>query len=346
MRRKSIGLVGYFGWGNFGDELFLKAHREYLSDIFDLSVVHDLFEEPYFSPDAEAHLDTYDAFLVGGGDLINPARVSGLYWRMKYLNRPTYVFGIGVPSRGGISERALTAYRQFFQHPNCRLTVARDQESMKWITKHLEPVGRVTWHPDPVCAMARPPASTQESKVLGVVMRGHRSLKPDFAPVRKLVDYAKSLEYDVRHLVLATGSIRDIDREIAEEIARPGEPVVFSDSLDDLCQQISACSLLATIKFHGMVVATMYGVPSIAMSVTPKNKNFLKMIDRKEMSAPYSAPDLWKRLPYYPAPIHQLVRGSLFRRAKEGYLLLRHEMARDLGVNLDGSALAAGQPKS
>ncbi len=44
----------------------------------------------------------------------------------------------------------------------------------------------------------------------------------------------------------------------------------------------------------------------IAMSVTPKNRNFLKMIDRAEMLTSYTEPKLKDRLTMYPAPIHQL----------------------------------------
>lgn len=39
-----IGLVGFFGWGNFGDELFIKAHRQYLGDIATLEPINNLIK--------------------------------------------------------------------------------------------------------------------------------------------------------------------------------------------------------------------------------------------------------------------------------------------------------------
>ncbi len=39
---KRIGLVGFLGWGNFGDELFVETYRRYLSQDFEVSVIHDL----------------------------------------------------------------------------------------------------------------------------------------------------------------------------------------------------------------------------------------------------------------------------------------------------------------
>ena len=88
---KRIGMVGYFGWGNFGDELFLKVHRQHLEDKYDLQVVHDLQQEPYHSRPLAEVVDEYDGFLIGGGDLLNPLRVSGLYWQMEYLKKPVIV---------------------------------------------------------------------------------------------------------------------------------------------------------------------------------------------------------------------------------------------------------------
>src|SRR4028118_1926988 len=96
--RPKVGLVGYFGWGNFGDELFIETHRQYLSRHYDLEVVHDLLTEPYFTRPIEEVVEKYDAFLIGGGDLLNPARVSNLYWRMEYLQKPVFVMGLGVPT--------------------------------------------------------------------------------------------------------------------------------------------------------------------------------------------------------------------------------------------------------
>src|SRR5699024_11062194 len=98
----------------------------------------------------------------------------------------------------------------------------------------------------------------------------------------------------------------------------------------ELCQEISKVELLATIKFHGLVVATMYGVPAIAMSVTPKNRNFLRMIERPEMLVSYTSEGLPDRIHKHPARIHQRVRGHLYRTSREGYELLRSKLVESL----------------
>lgn len=323
-----IALVGYFGWGNFGDELFIKAHHQYLGKTHDLFVANDLLEEPYFSRPVSEIVGDSDAVLIGGGDLLNPARVSPLYWDMSWLEKPVFIYGIGVPKQTMKRENVLNHYREFIAHENCKLIVARDVESYNWIKENLNPGDKLTWYPDSVCAMARPEPYATEDKILGVVMREHRSLSEDMEPLRRMINEAKQLNYKIRHLVLANGVLGQADLKRAQLIAEPDEEVVHSENLEELCSQVGACSLLATIKFHGMVVATMYGVPSIAMSVTPKNRNFLRMIERPEMLASYTEPSLYQRLSHFPARIPQVVRGSLFRQAKAGYAHLAEAIDR------------------
>lgn len=328
---KRIAMVGYFGWGNFGDELFLEVHRQQLGKKYDLVVANDLLVEPYFSRAVTETVSAVDAVLIGGGDLLNPLRVSELYWQKAYLEKPTFIYGLGVPSQPFRRERVLARYREFFSHENCKLIVARDVESYDWIRDNLNPGEKLVWHPDPVCSLARPAARAATEKTLGVVMREHRSLNEDMSSVRRLIDEAKRMDYRIKHLVLSTMSLGEADLGRARLIAEPDEEIVTSEDVLELCTEISACSALATIKFHGLVVATMYGVPAIAMSVTPKNRNFLRMIERTEMLASYTDPYLFRRLSYYPARIPQKVRGALYGDSRRGYELLAEKISDAIG---------------
>lgn len=329
--KKKIALVGFFGFGNFGDELFIELHKQHLADQYDLFVANDIDEAPYFSGPIEDVVDKADAILIGGGDLINPIAKSELYWRSEYLAKPTFVFGLGVPRVSRQNPRIIQFYRDFFQHENCKLVVCRDQESYDWVKKNLDPGDKLHWYPDPVCSMRRPAPKKTDEKILGVVMRHHRSLADDLSAVRTMIDEGKRLGFKIRHLVLGNMRLGKGDYELAKQIAEEDEEIFYSESLEEMCQEIGACTLLASIKFHGCVVATMYGVPSIAMSVTPKNRNFMKMIQRPEMVASYTDPNLYKRLSYYPARVHQMVRGNLFRRSTEGYKLLKASLEENIG---------------
>jgi len=329
--KKKIALIGYFGWGNFGDELFLKVHHQMLGQDYDLFTANDITKDPYFSFPISELVEKSDAFLIGGGDLLNPMRVSPLYWKMEYLEKPVFVYGLGVPKQAHQRQTVLNHYIKFMQHPNCKLVVARDIESYEWIKKNINPGDKLVWYPDPVCALNRPKPKICKEKTLGVVMREHRSLAADMQPVLDMIEEARSMGYKIKHLVLANMELGTGDLSRAKIIAKKGDEIFYSDSLDEMCSEIASCSMLATIKFHGLIVATMYGIPSIAMSVTPKNRNFLKMIERPEMLTSYTDPKLKDRLTMYPAPIHQLVRGNLFRRATDGYKVLKKELSKAIG---------------
>lgn len=327
---KRIAMVGYFGWGNFGDELFLEAHKQHLGKDYELVVANDLLVAPYFSKPVAELVDEFDGVLIGGGDLLNPLRVSDLYWDKAWLNKPTFIYGLGVPRASFRRENVIERYKSFVQHENCKLIVARDVESYEWIKENLEPGDKLKWYPDPVCALDRPAAIPPKEKTLGVVMREHRSLDPDMSHVRKLIDEAKNMGYKIKHLVLATKTLGEGDLKRAQLVAEEDEEIIHSNSLAELCAAISSVSALATIKFHGLVVATMYGVPAIAMSVTPKNRNFLRMIERQEMLVSYTDSNLHKHLSNYPARIHQRVRGGLYREAREGYRVLKECMSQNI----------------
>jgi hypothetical protein len=46
------------------------------------------------------------------------------------------------------------------------------------------------------------------------------------------------------------------------------------------------------MKFHGVIAATMYGVPPIALMPTAKTRHFLRRIGRADLLSAYSNPEL------------------------------------------------------
>lgn len=333
---KKIAMVGFFGWGNFGDELFIKAHQQNLGDKFELFVANDLTKAPYYSRPVEEVVGSADAVLIGGGDLINPMRVSELYWNPAYLAKPTYVYGIGVPNQPFRRETVLARYESFLAHKNCKLVVARDRESYEWLKTNFDLGEKLKWYPDPVCSIDLPPATPPTEKTLGVVMREHRSISEEMDPLFTMMDRARSMGYKLKHLVLATDELGEADygRAMAIRGDHTDEEIIRSEDLDELCQEISNCSMLFSIKFHGMVVATMYGIPSVAMSGTPKNRNFLRMLKTPELQKTYLSEGLEELIPESPQPIDPALIEYLRKGSKEGYRVLKKQLQRDIDPKL------------
>ncbi len=328
-----IGLVGFFGWGNFGDELFIEAHRAHLSHLGTLEPINDITRKPYFSDPIEEVIDRYDAFVIGGGDLIVPWTVSELYWKEEYLGKPVFITGVGVPTWRDPQAKAMQTYSQFFQSGSIRAISARDERSKNWIDQRLHPAIPTTWHPDLCCALDFPAVehSDVDAPILGVVLRKRGANKDDLSHVRALCERAKQLGYCVRHIVLGSKGVGKADLAIAEEFAEPDEEIRSSEDIWQLCREIGQCTALASMKFHGTVVATMYGIPSIVMVPTDKNRNFLDMIDRADLKCPFSNPDLSSKLTGSPVGIPLAMRESLRDGAKLGYAQLEAAICEALG---------------
>jgi polysaccharide pyruvyl transferase WcaK-like protein len=312
--RKTIGLVGFFGWGNYGDELFLRVWREHLSDDFKLKVVHDRLKKPYFSRPVSKVIGDLDAILIGGGDLVIPWRVSDLYWRDEYLQRPVYIAGIGVPTWGKPDHSVIERLRRFFQHPSVQYISARDPESAGWIEHNLDPRVRVGWAPDLVFGLSLPEvARDTQRKILSIATRYRPHGPDDLTQMALLAEKAIDMGWQVRNLVLATGQTRRLDVEVARQLQVRDVEIVESDDLDRLSQAIGSSDAMASMKFHGTVVATAYGVPCIAIAGTDKSRNLLRLIDRIPMQASLTDPTLPDRLSPYILPVPRIVSEHLRR---------------------------------
>ncbi len=326
MSKINIGLVGFFGWGNFGDELFINAHKEHLGQDYDFEVVHDLTKQPYFSKERIKRLKRYDAFLIGGGDLVNPNAVSELYWRKEYLEKPVFIHGIGCPTVSVKSSLSLNYFREYFKSESIRHISLRDIESKNYFDNVIQPALETVSYPDPVCALSLPKKVEGGEKILGVILRSHRSLVGSYGQVRAAVDEAKKLGYKVKIIVASLGELGCAELGISHKFSQNDEEVFSSESLSEVCQEISKCSLILSMKFHGLVVGSMYGIPVIQLSSTQKNKNFFRYIQRPDLQGNYQSDILWRMIPPTPAPIHSLIRSKLRRDSKAGYALLKERI--------------------
>jgi polysaccharide pyruvyl transferase WcaK-like protein len=333
----AVGLVGFYGYGNYGDELFLRAFRGGLDPSVDI--------QPLLGPPA-ARLPSLrrgvlgsDVIVIGGGDLLWPwARTR--YWRPVLLNRPVFVAGVGVPSWGGTTPEVVDGLRTFFGHPNLRGIATRDEGSAKWIRQNLEPKVPVRVTPDLVCSLDLPAAQRPAGPpIFGVAVR-RRDKPDDLTQVRRLCEKAISMGYRLRRIILATGQVRERDIEATAGLGFEDTELISSDDLDEISRAIGECAVMATMKFHGVVVATMYGVTPIAMMPTTKTRNFIADIGRPELLTQFAAEDLADHLTPEMAPIAQGVRDRLKAGATQYLRDLRSDIVATAADGYDPSASA------
>jgi polysaccharide pyruvyl transferase WcaK-like protein len=299
-----VGLVGFYGPGNYGDELFLDVFRQHLTSAVDLDVVFDSRTRPYFHRPVRDVVRDHDAIVIGGGDLLVPWGLGDRYWLPDYLRRPVHIVGVGVPTWRPAKPAVIDELRGFVRHRNVRSIVVRDEESAAWIREHLRPRVEVETAADLVFALDLPPVDRQtDPPILGITVRW-REGGDDYTAVRALATRGRELGYRLRTIVLSTGDVRARDERALAELAIDGPEVerVASDDLEVLTVAIGECSMLASHKFHGTVVATAYGVPAISMSTTDKNRNLLQRLGRPELVCAFDDPSLPSRLARPAAP--------------------------------------------
>lgn len=324
--RPRVGLVGFYGPGNYGDELFLDVFRRHLGDVADVEVIFESTTRPYFERPVREVVREYDAIVIGGGDLVIPWAQGDRYWLTDYLRRPVHVIGVGVPTWRPAKPKVVAELRAFLRHRNVSSIVARDPESAAWIRQHLRPRAPVASSADLVFALPLPPVERPtDPPILGIVVRW-REGGDDYTAVRALAARGREIGYRLRTIVLSTGEVRVRDERALDEVGLDDVERVASDDLDVLTRAIGECTMLVSHKFHGTVVATSYGIPSVSMSTTDKNRNLLRRLGRPDLLCAFDDPALPDRLARPPAPIDLAVRDEMAREATASVELLRERI--------------------
>jgi polysaccharide pyruvyl transferase WcaK-like protein len=323
-----VGLVGFYGPGNYGDELFLEVFRQQLGEAVDVRVIFDSATRPYFQRPVRDAVRDHDALIIGGGDLLVPWGLGDRYWLPDYLRRPVHIVGVGVPTWRPSKPSVVEGLRRFVRHRNVRSIVARDEESAAWIRDHLDPRVEVETAADLVFALDLPVIErSSDASILGINVRW-RDGGDDYSAVRALAARGRDLGYRLRTIVLSTGDVRARDERAFEELAIDGPDVerVDSDDLAALTRAIGACTMLASHKFHGTVVATAFGIPAISMSTTDKNRNLMRRLGRPELVRAFDDPTLPDLLVPEPTGPDPIVVTDMTAAARHALSMLRERL--------------------
>ena len=253
-----------------------------------------------------------DAIVIGGGDIVIPWTSSSRYWETAYLRRPVFVAGVGVPTFRASVPAAVDRLRSFFSDPAVRFIGTRDQESGAWIEANLHPTAPVRIAPDLICGLTLPPVAAPGRPA------DLRRRRPQPKPAGRPDPGPPALRAGGRaRLPRPADRPGDRPRPRPSTMRRPrasGCPTrssVSSDDLDAISRAIGECTALASMKFHGVVVATMYGVPAIATMPTAKTRNFMRGIGRPDLLSAYNNPALPAVLTPDLAPIANETRAAL-----------------------------------
>ena len=263
----------------------------------------------------------YDAIVIGGGDIVQPWGIDPRYFSKDFLAKPVFVVGVGVPIRKGLpadshyveKDWIVKKYQAFFNHPNLKMVHARDPQSSDWIKSRLDPEVGMIDGPDIVCALTLPAAQKPDgAPILGIVTRQRPGQDDDYSQINALAQQQIEKGWRIRHIIL--GSVEVGERDLLDAVGVKGmKETVYSQNLYDLDIAIGECTALVSMKFHGSVAATMYGVPSTVLIPTNKNRNFMRRIGRDDLLSHFEDETLCERFSNGPPAPIQAEKVELLR---------------------------------
>jgi Uncharacterized conserved protein len=286
----NIGVLGYYGYGNVGDETILGVMREFLRP-------HNVIPiQTGFSADKESieRLNGFDFLILGGGGLFNDSPTSPFdtfdQWR-KHLKPPIGILGIGVkkidPSYSD-SIYSLVEHSRFF--------IVRDKESHSLLSHP-----KVQLAPD--LTFYKPqqvdpyPILSRSQVTCGVNLRPSRTGINDW--IRSII----SLRCSRRAIPFSVVPSFD-DREPLSllDVACPRE--------FDL-RSYFGLDIFIGVAFHSIVFAIQNGIPSLAVDYHPKVRRLMQDIDLNEYSLDWDKPEYLEKSYWRLLDNHRLVREKM-----------------------------------
>jgi hypothetical protein len=249
-----IGVMGYYGFGNVGDDILLANVRQMLSP-------SDLvpFQTDFAASEADIErLNGYDFLILGGGGLYNqrPARPFDTFHQWRHLlESPIGVLGLGVER---LDRCFLQATHELVER--AKFFIVRDAESKRLIGHPgVEVAPDLSFYrPFPVC----------DARTCSGQVQAGINLRPMANQTASWVDAVRALpchKVAVPFSVVPTFDDREPLRLIDPACPDRFEPDAYQ-GLD----------FFIGTAFHSVVCAIQSGIPAIAISYHPKVRRLME----------------------------------------------------------------------
>lgn len=238
---KNIGIVGWYGHKNIGDESFRDVFMNHFPD--------DLLQ---FSPISNL---TSDAIIFGGGGVVCCEYLTKA--DISTYNKPLYAMGVDIAVNG-------PEWEQIKKLPFKKLYV-RSKEYAKIASVEAS---NIEYCPDIVFSLHNPTRLAKEgTKTCGFIIS--HDLKGGMDHLGRLINWLHT-DTDVTNIVFIlfyTGKPFDLNvtQKVINECKVPYSLIVPSTPEETL-QVMSDLDLVVSMRFHGIIFATLLGLPFLALS--------------------------------------------------------------------------------
>lgn len=309
-----IGLIGWYGHANAGDERILFCLKRFFAG-------HDLLITSSFE-DALlrlAELNACDFVLLGGGGLI--LRGTGRFAQLIERIKPRFgCVGISIEARHDDNKMMIEALKD-----KAEFILVRDTRSRELLDGHfktivgpdltfLYPYEVVTPVSSDLCGLNLRPWRFWTGEHNGMFDRLMRRLNRRISSLDRSYPFAK---WDQERTVgilqqkFTTVSPIPLYFEQGKENDKDLLSCFFSVVSDNFSvEYIHACRYLVGMRLHALIFACQAGIPFLSLSYQPKNAEFCKAMGIPERSLDIYRPEL------LPASIDKLKADYVEVRAK------------------------------
>lgn len=288
-----IGVIGYYGFNNLGDELNLQCMMENLkkqyknveflifSDCHKIEgeVNYNIVGQNYFFPSGtstSAALNSCDLLFIGGGGLI----YLGGFWfpfMDESVTTPYIIYRVGIDDKE-INMEAVKQYKQLFLR--AKEVSVRDHYSLnlckQYLTDDVELVPEAIWnHPYKEINLDK-----KAKKNIGINLR---SFSPEVYPVlQTFFDSLREQGYKLNFIPcqIMEQNLNLNDNKYHRLVADKGDYIIPDDSsFEERCHLISNMDICIGMRLHFVLLSLSQRVPVIALNYNNKVKGLMDEVD-------------------------------------------------------------------
>ncbi|MCD6423114.1 MAG: polysaccharide pyruvyl transferase family protein [Elusimicrobia bacterium] len=268
---KKILLAGYFGYGNFGDELLVEIFKKRMPENFKIDTAQKMAKQPLMTL---SKILKNDAFVFPGGSIFqDETSLKSVFFYIL-----TIFFAL-------ISGKKVFLLDQGFEITNKFvlkvLKIALKKVKMLSVRDHvsfniLKSIGiNAFLSADPVFSLELPDLENISPKAVGIIPRGNFLL---------LKEPLKEIQQNFSDLPLKIAIFSEKDRPLAEKIKKLlslQTDIKKISKLEDLIDFFKQTGLLLCAPYHAVVVAYICGINFRPLIYSKKVESFLKYVEGK-----------------------------------------------------------------